>query len=95
MDYFTRTAIYMCDVRNNIAHGNAQAVSSVTKETLWIVYAVGIVALGYFSDVVDIEPVGTDDIYFYKNGELVARLAKIQQNYVNYGNLPLLTDFFS
>ena len=95
MDYTIKTAIYMCDIRNNIAHGDAQIVSSVTKESLWIVYVVGIVALGYFSNIVGIKTVDNNDIYFYKNGELVVRLLKLKQNYENDGHLILITDFFS
>lgn len=95
-DEVVQVAIHMCNIRNKIAHGEGRYVFSVTKDSVWTIYMLGIVLLGWYSPYIRIDFSDGKDVYFYRNnGELVAKLSKIKRIYYEESSIPFLNNFFS
>ena len=76
-DIVTRRFIYMCDLRNSVAHGNALLASELNdEEMLYHIYAYGLLILIHHSREWYIETIN-NDIYCYKNGQLRIKFSKL------------------
>lgn len=79
--FLTNKFIYFCNIRNNIAHGDASFVEEITRGDIFLVYSTGLFILMQYSEEWECD--GVDgDIYCYHNDELTIRFSKLMRDMV-------------
>ena len=78
-DDSTYRFIHFCKLRNDIAHGNAQAANELTKEVVLDMYYIGIFLLFLYSEEWEIKASG-NDYHFYRNGTLEVKLSDLYEH---------------
>ena len=78
-DDSTYRFIHFCKLRNDIAHGNAQAAEELSKEVVLDIYYIGIFLLFLFSEEWEVKAAGKD-YHFYRNGTLEVKLSDLYEH---------------